>query len=93
MGLIWTFVQIFNVDADEMTDDFKQTGEISNTIAAFFVKSKSSIKPATVSTLTMQEVDAFLTKMAAASGDSEHEHLLKTIAKKCVLVFAFPILC
>jgi hypothetical protein len=81
------FVQIFAVDADAMTDDFKQSGEISNTIATFFAKSKSGVKPATTSMLTIQEVNAFLTKMAAASGDFEHEQLLKMIAKKCVLLF------
>jgi len=57
--LVKCFSTVFNTDLDEMIEDLEQ-GDVAETIALFFDKS-SGVKPQKKSTLSLQEVNTFLT--------------------------------
>lgn len=56
-------------------------GDVSETVRMFFEESKS-FPPAAKSLLTLQEVDAFLTRLAQLSKEDEQQNELEDIAKK-----------
>lgn len=59
---------------------------MSETVRVFFESSKS-FPPASKSLLTIQEVDASLTRLAQLTKEDEQQTELEFIAKKCELHF------
>lgn len=56
-------------------------GDVSETVRMFFENSKS-FPPASKSLLTIQEVDASLTRLAQLTKEDEQQSELESIAKK-----------
>lgn len=79
--IVKLFSRIFRCNQDEMVRDLEQ-GDVSETVRMFFEESKS-FPPAAKSLLTLQEVDAFLTRLAQLSKEDEQQNELEDIAKKC----------
>ncbi|XP_063060071.1 DNA ligase 3 [Engraulis encrasicolus] len=75
------FSRILNCNQDEMVRDLEQ-GDVSETVRIFFEDSKS-FPPATKSLLTLQEVDASLTRLAQLTKEDDQANELQNIAKKC----------
>ncbi|MED6265250.1 DNA ligase 3, partial [Characodon lateralis] len=61
---------------------FSSKGDVSETVRIFFEDSKS-FPPAAKSLLTIQEVDASLTRLAQLTKEDEQQSELESIAKKC----------
>ena len=64
--LVKCFSTVFDTDLDEMIEDLEQ-GDVAETIALFFDKS-SGVKPQKKSTLSLQEVNTFLTNRLTLYG-------------------------
>lgn len=60
---------------------FDSKGDVSETVRMFFDESKS-FPPAAKSLLTIQEVDASLTRLALLTKEDEQQNELEAIAKK-----------
>uniref|UniRef100_A0A7N6BB43 DNA ligase n=1 Tax=Anabas testudineus TaxID=64144 RepID=A0A7N6BB43_ANATE len=73
--------RIFKCNQDAMVRDLEQ-GDVSETVRVFFEESKS-FPPAAKSLLTIQEVDASLTRLAQLTKEDEQQTELEDIAKKC----------
>uniref|UniRef100_A0A3B4CGY2 DNA ligase n=1 Tax=Pygocentrus nattereri TaxID=42514 RepID=A0A3B4CGY2_PYGNA len=79
--IVKLFSRIFNCNQDEMVRDLEQ-GDVSETVRMFFEDSKS-FPPAAKSLLTIQEVDASLSRLAQLTKEDEQQAELQNIAKKC----------
>lgn len=79
--IVKLFSRIFRSNQDDMVRDLEQ-GDVSETVRMFFEDSKS-FPPAAKSLLTLQEVDASLTRLAQLTKEDEQQSELELIAKKC----------
>uniref|UniRef100_H3CY38 DNA ligase n=1 Tax=Tetraodon nigroviridis TaxID=99883 RepID=H3CY38_TETNG len=79
--IVKLFSRIFRCNQEEMVRDLEQ-GDVSETVRVFFDNSKS-FPPASKSLLTIQEVDASLTRLAQLTKEDEQQSELESIAKKC----------
>uniref|UniRef100_A0A8C9XPX6 DNA ligase n=1 Tax=Sander lucioperca TaxID=283035 RepID=A0A8C9XPX6_SANLU len=79
--IVKLFSRIFKCSQDDMVRDLEQ-GDVSETVRMFFEESKS-FPAATKSLLTIQEVDASLTRLAQMTKEDEQQTELEDIAKKC----------
>ncbi|XP_056252950.1 DNA ligase 3 [Seriola aureovittata] len=79
--IVKLFSRIFRCDQDDMVRDLEQ-GDVSETVRMFFDESKA-FPPAAKSLLTIQEVDASLTRLAQLTKEDEQQTELEDIAKKC----------
>ncbi|XP_008281488.1 DNA ligase 3 [Stegastes partitus] len=79
--IVKLFSRIFKCNQDDMVRDLEQ-GDVSETVRMFFDESKS-FPPAAKSLLTIQEVDASLTRLAQLTKEDEQQNELEDIAKKC----------
>uniref|UniRef100_A0A0A9WG25 DNA ligase n=2 Tax=Lygus hesperus TaxID=30085 RepID=A0A0A9WG25_LYGHE len=75
------FSRIFGTDLDEMLVSLEQ-GDVAETIREFFEKS-SKLQPAKKSSLTIQEVDAFLEYLAKLTREEDQISHFTKIAAKC----------
>uniref|UniRef100_A0A3Q4MSP9 DNA ligase n=1 Tax=Neolamprologus brichardi TaxID=32507 RepID=A0A3Q4MSP9_NEOBR len=79
--IVKLFSRIFRSNQDDMVRDLEQ-GDVSETVRMFFDDSKS-FPPAAKSLLTIQEVDASLTRLSQLTKEDEQQNELEDIAKKC----------
>uniref|UniRef100_A0A3Q2CF39 Ligase III, DNA, ATP-dependent n=1 Tax=Cyprinodon variegatus TaxID=28743 RepID=A0A3Q2CF39_CYPVA len=79
--IVKLFSRIFRSNQDDMVRDLDQ-GDVSETVRMFFEESKS-FPPAAKSLLTIQEVDASLTRLAQLTKEDDQQSELESIAKKC----------
>uniref|UniRef100_A0A665USI1 DNA ligase n=1 Tax=Echeneis naucrates TaxID=173247 RepID=A0A665USI1_ECHNA len=79
--IVKLFSRIFRCNQDDMVRDLEQ-GDVSETVRMFFEESKP-FPPAAKSLLTIQEVDASLTRLAQLTKEDEQQTELQDIAKKC----------
>lgn len=79
--IVKLFARIFKLRHEEMLDDLAG-GDVSETVAKFFVKSKS-FKPSKESTLTLMEVDEFLEELSNLTQEDRQVEHFETICKKC----------
>ncbi|XP_067347917.1 DNA ligase 3 isoform X2 [Channa argus] len=79
--IVKLFSRIFKCNQDDMVRDLEQ-GDVSETVRMFYEESKS-FPPAAKSLLTIQEVDASLTRLAQLTKEDEQQTELENIAKKC----------
>ncbi|TKS83163.1 DNA ligase 3 [Collichthys lucidus] len=79
--IVKLFSRIFRCNQDDMVRDLEQ-GDVSETVRMFFEESKS-FPAAAKSLLTIQEVDASLTRLAQLTKEDEQQTELENIAKKC----------
>ncbi|XP_059207333.1 DNA ligase 3 isoform X1 [Centropristis striata] len=79
--IVKLFSRIFRCNQDDMVRDLEQ-GDVSETVRMFFDESKS-FPAASKSLLTIQEVDASLTRLAQLTKEDEQQTELEEIAKKC----------
>ncbi|CAL8268355.1 unnamed protein product [Merluccius merluccius] len=79
--IVKLFSRIFRCNQDDMVRDLEQ-GDVSETVRMFFDDSKS-FPPAHKSLLTIQEVDASLTRLALLTKEDEQQQELEFISKKC----------
>ncbi|XP_076017351.1 DNA ligase 3 [Genypterus blacodes] len=79
--IVKLFSRIFKCNQDDMVRDLEQ-GDVSETVRMFFDESKS-FPPAAKSLLTMQEVDASLTRLAQLTKEDDQQNELEDIAKIC----------
>ncbi|XP_030601943.1 DNA ligase 3 [Archocentrus centrarchus] len=79
--IVKLFSRIFRCNQDDMVCDLEQ-GDVSETVRMFFEDSKS-FPPAAKSLLTIQEVDASLTRLSQLTKEDEQQNELEDIAKKC----------
>ncbi|CAJ1063237.1 DNA ligase 3 [Xyrichtys novacula] len=79
--IVKLFSRIFRCNQDDMVRDLEQ-GDVSETVRMFFEDSKS-FPPASKSLLTIQEVDASLTRLAQLTKEDDQQTELEAIAKKC----------
>uniref|UniRef100_A0A669CRF9 DNA ligase n=1 Tax=Oreochromis niloticus TaxID=8128 RepID=A0A669CRF9_ORENI len=79
--IVKLFSRIFRSNQDDMVRDLEQ-GDVSETVRMFFEESKS-FPPAAKSLLTIQEVDASLTRLSQLTKEDEQQNELEDIAKKC----------
>lgn len=79
--IVKLFSRIFRSNQDDMVRDLEQ-GDVSETVRMFFEDSQS-FPPAAKSLLTIQEVDASLTRLAQLTKEDEQQAELEDIARKC----------
>uniref|UniRef100_A0A673BRI7 DNA ligase n=1 Tax=Sphaeramia orbicularis TaxID=375764 RepID=A0A673BRI7_9TELE len=79
--IVKLFSRIFRCNQDDMVRDLEQ-GDVSETVRMFFEDSKS-FPPSAKSLLTIQEVDASLTRLAQLTKEDDQQNELEVIAKKC----------
>ncbi|KAK5858262.1 hypothetical protein PBY51_002415 [Eleginops maclovinus] len=79
--IVKLFSRIFKCNQDDMVRDLEQ-GDVSETVRMFFEESKS-FPAAAKSLLTIQEVDASLTRLALLTKEDEQQTELEEISKKC----------
>nr|XP_061801788.1 DNA ligase 3-like isoform X1 [Nerophis lumbriciformis] len=79
--IVKLFSRIFRSNQDDMVRDLEK-GDVSETVRMFFEESKS-FPPAAKSLLTIQEVDASLSRLALLTKEDEQQAELEQIAKKC----------
>ncbi|XP_023198086.1 DNA ligase 3 isoform X2 [Xiphophorus maculatus] len=79
--IVKLFSRIFRSNQEDMVRDLEQ-GDVSETVRIFFEESKC-FPPAAKSLLTIQEVDAFLMRLAQLTKEDEQQSELESIAKKC----------
>jgi DNA ligase 3 len=80
--IVKIFVTIFRSDHQDMTDDVAETGDVSETVAKFFEKSRK-VKPVDNSTLSLQEVDEFLEELQNLTQEAQQVKHFETIIEKC----------
>uniref|UniRef100_A0A8C1U883 DNA ligase n=1 Tax=Cyprinus carpio TaxID=7962 RepID=A0A8C1U883_CYPCA len=79
--IVKLFSRILNCSQDEMVQDLEQ-GDVSETVRIFFEQSKF-FPPAAKSLLTIQEVDASLSRLSQLTKEDDQQAELQDIAKKC----------
>jgi DNA ligase 3 len=81
--IVKLFSRIFNLSHQEMLDDLSR-GDVSETVANFFGKSKK-IKPASKSSVTIMEVDEFLQDLSDITQEEQQAEHFEKICKKCTV--------
>lgn len=81
--LVKLFSRIFSTDHDDMLTHLEQ-GDVADTIQHFFTKSKT-LKPATDSVLSIQNVDNFLQELSNFTKEDEQIYHFKKIVKNCTV--------
>jgi DNA ligase 3 len=79
--IVKIFTTIFKADHQEMTDDVGETGDVSETVANFFDKSRK-VKPVDESTMTLQEIDKFLEVLSGLTQEQQQVKHFESIIKK-----------
>ncbi|XP_077402090.1 DNA ligase 3 [Vanacampus margaritifer] len=79
--IVKLFSRVFRCNQDDMVRDLEK-GDVSETVRMFFDESKS-FPPSAKSLLTIQEVDASLSRLAQLTKEDEQQAELEDIAKKC----------
>ncbi|CAL9685126.1 unnamed protein product [Knipowitschia caucasica] len=79
--IVKLFSRIFRCNQDQMVRDLEQ-GDVSETVRMFFDDSQT-FPPSAKSLLTLQEVDASLTRLAQLTKEDDQQTELEAIAKKC----------
>ncbi|XP_061155733.1 DNA ligase 3 isoform X1 [Syngnathus typhle] len=79
--IVKLFSRVFRCNQDDMVRDLEK-GDVSETVRMFFDESKA-FPPSPKSLLTIQEVDASLTRLAQLTKEDEQQAELEDIAKKC----------
>lgn len=79
--IVKLFSRILNCNQDDMVQDLEQ-GDVSETVRMFFEESKS-FPPSAKSLLTIQEVDASLSRLSQLTKEDDQQAELQSIAKKC----------
>ncbi|XP_054610904.1 DNA ligase 3 [Dunckerocampus dactyliophorus] len=79
--IVKLFSRIFRCNQDDMVRDLEK-GDVSETVRMFFEESKA-FPPSPKSLLTIQEVEAFLSRLAQLTKEDEQQSELEDIAKKC----------
>uniref|UniRef100_A0A9J8D422 DNA ligase n=1 Tax=Cyprinus carpio carpio TaxID=630221 RepID=A0A9J8D422_CYPCA len=79
--IVKLFSRILNCSQDEMVQDLEQ-GDVSETVRIFFEQSKF-FPPAAKSLLTIQEVDASLSRLSQLTKEDDQQAELQDIAKMC----------
>lgn len=79
--IVKLFSRILNCNQDDMVQDLEQ-GDVSETVRMFFEDSKS-FPPSAKSLLTIQEVDASLSRLSQLTKEDDQQAELQSIAKKC----------
>ncbi|XP_061660399.1 DNA ligase 3 [Syngnathoides biaculeatus] len=79
--IVKLFSRVFRCNQDDMVRDLEK-GDVSETVRMFFEESKA-FPPSPKSLLTIQEVDASLTRLAQLTKEDEQQAELEEIAKKC----------
>ncbi|XP_077998506.1 DNA ligase 3-like [Glandiceps talaboti] len=79
--LIKLYSQIFGTSQDEMLTDLEQ-GDVSETIRKYFDES-TRLPPIKKSSLSLQDVNDFLERMATMSKEDEQQRELTRITKRC----------
>ncbi|XP_068187083.1 DNA ligase 3 [Antennarius striatus] len=79
--IVKLFSRIFRCNQDDMVRDLEQ-GDVSETVRMFFEESKA-FPAAAKSQLTIQEVDASLTRLAQLTKEDEQQNELEDVARKC----------
>ncbi|XP_056140714.1 DNA ligase 3 isoform X2 [Lampris incognitus] len=79
--IVKLFSRIFRCNQDDMVRDLEQ-GDVSETVRMFFDDSKS-FPPAAKSLLTLQEVDASLSRLSQLTKEDEQQKELEDLSKKC----------
>ena len=68
--LVKIFSKIFSINEDEMLTDLEQ-GDVAETIAKFFEKSKTKVKSAAKSRLSVLDVDGYLQSLTALTKEND----------------------
>ncbi|KAK7600957.1 hypothetical protein V9T40_008398 [Parthenolecanium corni] len=79
--LIKIFSRIFNTDNDDMLTHLEE-GDVAVTVSEFFEKS-TAIKPASKSTLSLQDVNEYLNQLSKLTKEDDQQRHLKKVALKC----------
>nr|XP_032818001.1 DNA ligase 3 [Petromyzon marinus]XP_032818002.1 DNA ligase 3 [Petromyzon marinus]XP_032818003.1 DNA ligase 3 [Petromyzon marinus] len=79
--IVKLFSSVFNCSLDDMVRDLEK-GDVSETIRVFF-EASSNFTPTAKSTLTMQEVEGFLGRLALLTKEEEQQGELQDIARRC----------
>nr|XP_061818717.1 DNA ligase 3-like [Nerophis lumbriciformis] len=79
--IVKLFSRIFRCNQEDMVRDLEK-GDVSETVRMFFDESKA-FPPSAKSLLTLQEVDASLTRLAQLTKEDEQQSELEDVAKKC----------
>uniref|UniRef100_A0A4W3IKY2 DNA ligase n=1 Tax=Callorhinchus milii TaxID=7868 RepID=A0A4W3IKY2_CALMI len=79
--IVKLFSRIFNCSLDDMVRDLEQ-GDVSETVRIFF-EGTSSFPPAAKSTMTIQDVEAALTRLSKLTREEEQQRELQAITAKC----------
>ncbi|XP_071841382.1 DNA ligase 3-like isoform X2 [Apostichopus japonicus] len=79
--IVKLYSQIFQCDLDDMVTDLEQ-GDVSETVRKYFVES-TGVTPTKKSSLTLQEVDAFLDRLVPLTREQEQQAELARMTRKC----------
>ncbi|XP_051902853.1 DNA ligase 3-like [Hippocampus zosterae] len=79
--IVKLFSRVFRCSQDDMVRDLEK-GDVSETVRMFFEDSKA-FPPSAKSLLTIQEVDASLSRLAQLTKEDEQQAELEDVAKKC----------
>nr|XP_057943444.1 DNA ligase 3 [Doryrhamphus excisus] len=79
--IVKLFSRIFRCNQDDMVRDLEK-GDVSETVRMFFEESKA-FPPSAKSLLTIQEVEASLSRLALLTKEDEQQSELEDITKKC----------
>ncbi|XP_064425147.1 DNA ligase 3 isoform X2 [Latimeria chalumnae] len=79
--IVKIFSKIFNCNLEEMVQDLEQ-GDVSETVRIFF-EASCTFLAAAKSTLSIQEVDAFLQHLSKLTKEDDQQRLLQDMASRC----------
>ncbi|XP_061196299.1 DNA ligase 3-like [Saccostrea echinata] len=79
--LVKLFSQIFGTDQDDMIADLDQ-GDVAETVRLYFEQSKR-LSPQKKSTLTLPQVDDYLTELTKVTKEEDQQRILTKVAKRC----------
>lgn len=79
--IVKLFSRIFKQSLSDMQDDLNE-GDVSETVAKFFALSRK-VKPANKSTLSLMEVDAFLSALSELTHEDRQVEHFEEICGKC----------
>lgn len=81
--MIVVCVQMFGTSLTDMSDHLDQ-GDVADTVKVFFEKS-TKLPPQSKSTISIQEVDAYLEQMSKVTKEEDQQSVLTAVAKRYVL--------
>ncbi|KAG5684185.1 hypothetical protein PVAND_013425 [Polypedilum vanderplanki] len=79
--IVKLFSKLFNLNQEDLQQDL-YAGDVSETVAKFFKKSKA-IKPVDESKLTLMDVDKFLNELESRTKEDEQQKHFEAFCKKC----------